>query len=435
MMMLLFYILAFALTGTQAVYNRRLCPCVPCEAAPVVDLRTWRRHTSEIAQGVRERACGVQPAAPRAPPPPAGEVDGNDGSGNDADEQIEAASEEVDADAVAEDDSELQYSVEMAELVGRGVVNATGMESVLKATHARYQHHLEEGVRIPPTWYMAKKHACEDKEPVWFTRDFCKICDHLFEEDKSDKECPRCNKDTRYDARGKSCRQAYYFSLDDKMRRLFESKFMAERVLPPAESARDCTPMRSRELTGAFSGSIMEDLYHECKDESKDSTLFFACSNDGVEVEKKISYTPIVAKLLNLPAALRSQMACFWLLGYMPPKVKDYQAMLHPVVDMFAARAPCTGDPLDVWSAATDADQKLWAVCAWNINDIRAFPSTTCGTAPPAYVGSCNLCEQPGIRPRGMGTQVLPGAVRFLGQGRHASYFRHMCLCLSSDSL
>ena len=89
--------------------------------------------------------------------------------------------------------------------------------------------------------------------------------------------------------------------------------------------------------------------------------------------------------------------------------------MLRPLVEMFAARAPHTGEPLRVPSASADGTEvHIYLVVAWTANDIRAIPSTTCGASPPAYVGSCNMCEQKGVRPHGLNTTVIPGAVRAL---------------------
>ena len=76
----------------------------------------------------------------------------------------------------------------------------------------------------------------------------------------------------------------------------------------------------------------------------------------------------------------------------MPPKVKDYQAMLKPVLEMLAKHAPESqeGTPYTVHSVATGGTEDVWFKLAWTVNDIRAVPGVTCGTAPPAFVGSCH---------------------------------------------
>jgi hypothetical protein len=185
--------------------------------------------------------------------------------------------------------------------------------------------------------------------------------------------------------------------------------------------------MENRELRGVFDGSILENLYHKCPDDYKDNTLFFAISNDGVEVTKKTSYTPIVAKLLNLPAEVRGLLSSIWLLGYMPPNVKDYQAFLKPIADMFAARAPLTGTPLDVDNVAKGIQEAISLMMAYDINDIRAVPCGTCGSSAPCYIGSCNMCVQQGIRLKGQPRTIVPGAVRALKQGA----FTHAHACMN----
>ena len=172
--------------------SSRLCPCVGCEANPVVDNRTWKAHAAQIANGTRHRAAGIGRApavAVPAPPQPA------------------AADEEIEDEGVPTT-IERAFSMEMAELVANGTVRVSGMEAVLKAAHCRYEGHLPEEVHLPPSWYMAKKEAISGLEPKWFTRDFCPECDHLFALDTADTECPRCEEDTRFDAAGKAPRQA-----------------------------------------------------------------------------------------------------------------------------------------------------------------------------------------------------------------------------------
>ena len=104
-------------------------------------------------------------------------------------------------------------------------------------------------------------------------------------------------------------------------------------------------------------------------------------------------------------------LGAIWLLGYMPPNVKNYQSMLQPVVDMFAKHAP-GAEPIEVYDAHQEKNDQKWVVLAWINNDIRGVPNATCGKAPPALVGSCNMCCQEGQRH--LRTTVLPGAVRAL---------------------
>ena len=44
-------------------------------------------------------------------------------------------------------------------------------------------------------------------------------------------------------------------------------------------------------------------------------------------------------------------LGSIWLLGYMPPKVRNYQNMLRPLVDMFEKYAPGK-DPIVVFDSS-----------------------------------------------------------------------------------
>jgi hypothetical protein len=130
----------------------------------------------------------------------------------------------------------------------------------------------------------------------------------------------------------------------------------------------------------------------------------------------QVAYTPIVGMFLNWPPVLRSLLASMWMFGIMPPYVKDYQAMLRPVVEQFAQYAPGpTGEDLRVWDADTETNRDLRVVNATACNDVRGLPCGTCGANPPAYVGSCNFCKQTGRRVHAR--TVLGGAVRAVGMG------------------
>ena len=103
----------------------------------------------------------------------------------------------------------------------------------------------------------------------------------------------------------------------------------------------------------------------------------------------------------------------------MPPKVKNYENMLRPVVDQLAKHAP-GGEPIRVYNAATGEHEEWFLVLAFNMNDIRAVPIGTCGKNPPCITGSCNACDVCGQYHRK--TTVVPGAVRLLTPGKRMVY-------------
>lgn len=270
-----------------------------------VFLTTWKRHAGQIARGERERG-GVL-SAPSTADKEGMDIAAEEDMDNVEEEQIEAASEER---GPAED-----FAIEVAEMVARNRINVTGAQAMLKTVHRHFNHHLPADIDIPPSWYIARKLACEGKEPEHIVRDFCPKCDYMFDPESDAPACPLCFADTRYDCTGSPERQAYYFPLDDKCARWFAQKFTSDRLLPPTTKPPPC-PMTSRELCDPFDGSILSKLhYKETDPRIREYTLYFAFSSDGVEVEKKVSYTPITAKVLNLPNELRGLLSNIWLLG------------------------------------------------------------------------------------------------------------------------
>ena len=170
--------------------------------------------------------------------------------------------------------------------------------------------------------------------------------------------------------------------------------------------------MGSRFLSDFNDGSIFARLHADLPPLPDDGMyLYLALSFDGVEVEKNVSYTPVVAKVLNLPPTLRGQLGMLWLLAYFPPKVRNYMSMLRPVVEQLARFAP-SETPLEVDNAHTGGQTKVWVVLLWNVNDIRGVPNGTLGRHPPCYVGPCNACVIGGSRHANR--TVIPGAVRLL---------------------
>ena len=185
------------------VRKTRLCPCIECEPSPFVTKAVWRAHADEIGRGTRDRRWCI----PTKSLFPEGPV------------QSPEEEEQQEQDPTAE-----HYSAELTELVADGKLGVTGAECILKATHANYAHHLQNGVTMPPSWYIAKNLATKGKTALWFTRDFCPKCDHLLEVDKKDVHCPRCQQDKCYHGypkKTKPARQAYYFCMEDKCKRIF----------------------------------------------------------------------------------------------------------------------------------------------------------------------------------------------------------------------
>ena len=116
---------------------------------------------------------------------------------------------------------------------------------------------------------------------------------------------PRCGKPRCKD--GKAQRQAYYYDITDKVRRLYQSKYSALHAGYGTGRDPPRGAVENRELHDVWDGTILGALFHALDDPEKCHYLYLAQSNDGVEVEKNVTYTPITAKLLNLPPDLRGE--------------------------------------------------------------------------------------------------------------------------------
>jgi hypothetical protein len=357
-------------------------------------MSTWRRHTQEIATGKRKR------------------WEAND------DESAEepAHAEEAQAEDDGKFDDARAFAFEVVELVSQGLVNVTGAEAVLKVVHDRFEKHMPAYVPpIPKSWHRCKGMALDGKEPKFIERHFCPKADHLFPLDPKVRRCPEClpHIERRY-ARGTKnpLRVAYYLDLDDKITRTFASYFLAEQFSTSSEVA-DKRPLESREIAGSWDASNLPDLHRRLSPlvDDPDDILYSTFHCDGVEVAKGVSYTPLTGKVLRFNSKVRSLRANIWCFGWLPPHVKNYQAMLRPVAEMMAKRQPGE-QPLMVYDAFLKRERPVYFALESIRNDIRGLPNATAGTQPPAYVGSCNSCHVAGQRHRN--TTVVPGAVCFL---------------------
>jgi hypothetical protein len=334
----------------------RLCPCHECDVRgkSFVDARTWEQHADEMKEGTRYRHASAAFQAADAD-----EARLNQEAERLADEAAAVVAQEEEEigprrtlDPLKPSDVGRIIATEIAELVARGTIKQTGADAVLKVFQSRTRPFLANKVILPPSWYMCEKMARVGVvEPKSYERDFCHVCDHLFLEDPADTRCPRCKKPTRFNRNGICERTATYFDLDDMIRGLFRSSGTAQAAAYGAQYPVPDKPMHERELRDCFDGSLLNDFLASQVVE-QENALFFTLSNDGVELRKNQSYTPITCKCLNLPPKLRGLLASIWLLGYMPPNVKDYQAFLKPVAEMFARHLP-GGAPLHVKVCST----------------------------------------------------------------------------------
>ena len=220
----------------------RPCPCGD-HKNELVPASTWSRHTQEIALGKRSRwePSGSDEIVHKVPvPQPA-------------------------LPATDRTSTVVKYSTEVTELVGRGVVNVTGAEAMLKIQHSYYSTYLPVEINMPKSWYRAKNHAVSGREPVCLMKDYCVHCDHLFSEELTDTQCPDCtDKDdkpvphTRFDPQGKPIRRAYFFEMADKIRRLFSHRVTAKALGYGHAYRPSPGPVENRELKDCWDGTILQ---------------------------------------------------------------------------------------------------------------------------------------------------------------------------------
>lgn len=317
------------------------CFCTVCKG-DVVQGKTAKKHAWQMEIGTRQAYIPAPAAAAPAAEPPAAEDP--------------VPIEEL---APENEDSLFQksknFAFQVAELVAQGLINITGADAVLKLVSRTVQPWLPEEMQLPRSWYLCRKLALDGKEPKYITRDFCPECDYLYDDNSTQRVCPDCPKAVhRYDDKGQAVRQAYYFDIDDKVTRMFAAEFTASQLNNGAASdVHDDRPLGQREITGCWDGTLLQTLCGLLAPfVAVKNCIFFAQSNDGVEVTKSTTFTPITAKVLNYGGKMRGLLTNIVLLGFMPPNVKNYQNMLLPVVEMYAKRAPSTGEPLQVHAHA-----------------------------------------------------------------------------------
>ena len=387
--------------------KRRACPCSRCQDS-VVSYNTWKAHAEQMAQGTRARLVT------------SGDCDYGAMAACSVPDQEEEAEEPEDAVGRG-------MALDLVELVSRGAATQSGCDGVLKIVHHRLGDVIPAALGVPTSWYKARKRTLEKGVLRHVMRDFCPTCDWLFPVEGAAVRCARCDEDTRYRSGSAKCeRQAPYFDIPDLVRRMYDAKVLAGALryglnLAPMPQCRVST----RAMYDAYDGTLMAKLFEQPGIE-RPRTLVFAFSCDGVEIRKKSSYTPIALKCLSLPPKIRGLLASIWLVGCLPPKVKDYKSFLRPVVEAFARHAPGR-EPIRVHDASRGgAPAEVFVAIAWTVNDIRGVPTTTCGRQPPCYVGPCNMCQVVGMRPnKSPGSIIVPGAVQALGNGTHSHSYTH----------
>ena len=399
-----------------------MCPCNECKDW-AVDRSTYRRHASELAAGTRQRFVRWENEELKdETQKDVVSLKKKDSVDSVVDSDIEHSEENEDVRKARIDASLM--AMEIVEEVSRGRLTITGADSVLRIFRQRMEaaYGTEAGKQYPSSWYKCRKLAVDGREPIYSRVYFCGKCDTRFHKSAGkNTSCSKVcfivphlmifvlNKLLQYKQVGCSGKKnankesgaeaslAIYFSLDDKIRRLFSTP-LAAKYLNYGNTIRNVeTNICNPEIKDCFDGKNLVNLRAEMntfiKAESDDIILYFSQSHDGVEVTKNVTYTPIVASILNYPPETRTLLGTLLLLGFLPPSIKGsmYQRRLRPVVKMFAKRRPGNGKPLTVYNAHTKKNVNVYFVLAAVVNDIRALPVGTCGRHPPCYIGTYNI--------------------------------------------
>lgn len=91
---------------------------------------------------------------------------------------------------------------------------------------------------------------------------------------------------------------------------------------------------------------------------------------------KSESMTPVVAFLLNLPPRMRYTFAGIFLLGVMPPRIRNYkfffERMFAPLQDMILGG---NGTGLEVYDGFKERRIRLWFDVTFMVEDSKGLPN------------------------------------------------------------
>ena len=96
------------------------------------------------------------------------------------------------------------------------------------------------------------------------------------------------------------------------------------------------------------------------------------------------------------------------MLGVVPPKCKNTQLDLEPLVKMFATLKPGTSG-MRIRSPLSAEDEIWWAMIVCTINDMRGISKGNCQKQAPSKLMACNDCAIRGMNPKCYGTTLYPG--------------------------
>jgi hypothetical protein len=131
--------------------------------------------------------------------------------------------------------------------------------------------------------------------------------------------------------------------------------------------ARGHKKAAKRDLEAAQHGNILRDhdfFPRATTPEARRYCMHGAQCNDGVEIHKNKSYTPVTMQILDWPQEQRTLLGSTWLLAVFPPGIKDYQALMRPIAQSLADVGP-DSEGVDIVDLVDNTPHKARLAVAW----------------------------------------------------------------------
>ena len=286
----------------------------------------------------------------------------------------------------------------------------------LVANATKDQEYLDS---IPKTFQQAlarTKHLVLEMDEVHA----CVKDHHLFRND-DELTCPvaGCN-EPRFARNGLPRRAAYYVNPEQWLRALLTVSKLCKQFDYMRQYLVDgkFRGEADDELRDFLSGKIFTDVlepYIRAHNADIFKTVLCGLCHDEVEISRwpKKNICPVLLNIYNVPPWIRNLLTMIFMIGIMPPKCKNAQLYLEPIVEMFKKLGPAE-DGFLVVSPITGLTETWYAMVAFDLNDMRGVSKGNCQVQAPAKKMACNDCAVTGYWIKCYHTTLYPSAVSFL---------------------
>ena len=260
------------------------------------------------------------------------------------------------------------------------------------------------------------KHLVLDMEQI----DAC-VKDHYLFRDPDVTVCqvPGCH-EPRYNQSGNARRSAFYVKPELWFRQMLTVAKLCKQFEYMKSYVKDgkFRGEADDELRDFLSGSIFQDViepYVRLHRVDLFKTVLCGLCHDDVQITKwpTKNICPILLNIFNVAPWVRNLMTMLFMVGIMPPKCKNAQLYLEPVVKMFKALKPGTSG-FQVRSPLSSLDETWYAMIVFDLNDMRGVSKGNCQVQHPAKEMACNDCAVSGYYIKCYGTTIYPSAVTML---------------------